>query len=73
MAADKFMDAVPENPDGPDHDYLGASPGFMSGVQGQGMDFGFDTTSSAYHEDLVAAIQAVQNPSSSWQKIFTPA
>jgi hypothetical protein len=73
MAADKFMDVMPDNPDGQDNDYFGASPDFMSDVKGQGMDFGFDTTSSAYHEDLIAAIQAVQNPSSSWQKIFTPA
>ena len=72
IATEKFMDAVPGTPNEPDHGHLGASPDFMSGVQGQGMDFMFDATSSAVNEDLVAAIQAVQNPSSSWQRIFTP-
>jgi len=70
-----FAEAVPVTPVQPGNYVLdGSSPDFTFGVTeqpGERMDFTFDTIATPGNDDLLAAMQAVQNPTW-WQNYMMP-
>jgi hypothetical protein len=73
-APSELADAVPASANGTGNYVLGESTDFTFGVQGQPddlMDFTFDPITTPGNEDMLAAMQAIQNPTW-WRTMMMP-
>jgi hypothetical protein len=73
-APSELADAVPANANGTGSYVLGESTDFTFGVQGQPddlMDFTFDPITTPGNDDMLAAMQAIQNPTW-WRTMMMP-
>jgi len=73
-ASSELADAVPANANGTGNYILSESTDFTFGVQGQPddlMDFTFDPITTPGNDDMLAAMQAIQNPTW-WRTMMMP-